>query len=165
MNKSIDIAIGKDIDKEYIKAVELYESCIACGWVSLDVYSNLAFLYWEFAAEQISFNEPNNISDDWSLIGGKKYGEILEQGLEQYPDNLELRFWKKYFSYRLFFDEFSQQECEQMIEEHKGDESLIPYFFLYLFDKDKYKFQRDRLFELCNATPNAKFNYIKSIIQ
>lgn len=165
MNKSIDIAIGKDIDKEYIKAVELYKNCIARGCVSLDVYSNLAFLYWEFAAEHFEFNLPNNIPDDWSLIGGKKYGEILEQGLEQYPDNLELKFWKKYFPYRLFFDEFSQQECEQMIEEHKGDESLIPYFFLYLFDKEKYKFQRDRLFELCNATPNAKFNYIKSIIQ
>lgn len=165
MDKLIDKAIRKDIDKEYIKAVELYESCIAYGCTSLEVYSNLAFLYWEFATEQISFNEPNNISDDWSLIGGKKYGEILEQGLEQYPDSLELNFWKKYFPYRLFFGEFSQQECEKMVEEHRGDESLIPYFYLYLFDKDKYRPKRDRLLELCRSIPNAKFNYIKSIIQ
>lgn len=165
MNNLRDLALNKEINKEYINAVELYEDCIDNGNATLDVYSNLAFIYWEFATEQISFNVPNNISDDWSLIGGKKYGQILDLGMKRYPDSLELKFLKKYFAYRLFFEEFSQIECEQLIEEYKEDESLIPYFYLYLFDNEKYNAERDKLLELCDEIPNAKFNYIKSIIQ
>jgi len=161
----MELAIIKDISKDYIEAVGLYEDSIKTGSASLDMYANLAFLYWEFAAEQISFNNPNNIPDEWSLIGGNRYGEIIEQGLEKYPSSLELKFWEKYLPYRLFGDEFTQQECEQLVLEHKEDKSLIPYFYLYLFCRKKYKAERDELFKLCENIPTAKFIYIKSLIQ
>ncbi|MEZ4887462.1 MAG: hypothetical protein R3E32_22205 [Chitinophagales bacterium] len=160
----MELAIIKDINKDYIEAVRLYEDIINSDYASLVIYTNLAFLYWEFAAEQISFNEPNDISDEWSLIGGEKYKEVIEQGLKKYPNSLELKFWRRYLHYRLFFEKFTQQECEQLILDHKEDESLVPYFYLYLFCKRKYKIQRDKLLQICNEVPTAKFNYIKSII-
>lgn len=161
----MDLAIIKDINKEYIEAVKLYEDSINEGCATLTTYTNLAFLYWEFAAEQVSFNQPNNISDEWSIIGGKRYAEIIEMGLVKFPDSLELKFWKKYFPYRLYYDEFTQQECEQMISAHRREHSLIPYFYLYLFDQEKYKSERNKLLEICQSNPTAKFNYIKSIIE
>ncbi len=164
LQNKMKTSIKKDIEKQYIEAVNLYEVDIKEDNVSPDIFINLAFIYWEFATEQIEFNIPNNIPEEWSLIGGKRFNVIIDIGLEKYTDNLELKFWKRYFAYRLHFIEFSRSECEQMIKEHPESESLIPYFYLYLFDKVKFKHQRDLLIELCNTMPTAKFNYIKSII-
>ncbi|MFK7907086.1 MAG: hypothetical protein AB8B69_18265 [Chitinophagales bacterium] len=160
----MESAIIKDISKDYIEAVGLYEESIKTGSASLEMYTNLAFLYWEFAAEQMSFNIPNNIPGEWSLIGGNRYGEIIEQGLKKYPNSLELKFWKKYLPYRLFGKEFTQQECEQLVLDYKKDNNLVPYFYLYLFCRKKYKAERDKLFKLCENIRTAKFIYIKSLI-
>ena len=75
------------------------------------------------------------------------------------------KFWERYFPHRFYFDEFTQEEIEKMIAEHEGDDSLIPYFYLYLFDKQKYKEERDKLLEICDKIPNAKNRYIKAIIE
>lgn len=162
MNK-IDLAINKELDKEYIEAVELYEKELQQNSIpSIDAYINLSFLYWEFASEQIAFNDPNNIPDKWSEIGGDRFQKILEQGLVQYPKSVELHFWKKYFPYRLFCEDFTQDECEQIVSVFGDEESLVPYFFLYLFDEDKYRHQKVELRKQCKKLLTAKNLYILS---
>jgi len=161
--KKLELAIKKELNREYLDAVELYEEEIQqnCN-ASIDAYINLGFLYWEFAAEQIAFNDPNDISDKWSNIGGERYPKIITQGLEQYPKSVELHFWKKYFSHRLFCDNFTQEECEAIVKEYGDDESLVPYFFLYIFDNDKYRDKRDELRKQCEELLTAKNRYILS---
>lgn len=161
--KEIELAISKELNREYIEAVELYEEELQQNCTpSIDTYINLGFLYWEFAAEQIEFNDPNNIPDKWSMIGIERYPKIITQGLEQYPKSIELHFWKKYFSYRLFCEDFTQEECEEIIKEYGDEESLVPYFFLYLFDEDKYRDKRDELRKQCKELLTAKNRYILS---
>jgi len=53
-------------------------------------------------------------------VGGENYQRIIEEGLIMYPKSLELFFWKKYFSYRLSFDGFSQDDCEKKNINLKG---------------------------------------------
>ena len=157
------LAISKELNKEYIEAVELYEKELQQNCTPLiDIYINLGFLYWEFAAEGIEFNDPNGVPDKWSLIGGERYQKIITQGLEQYPDSVELHFWKKYFHHRLFFDDFTEEECEDIVREYGDKESLVPYFYLYLFDKDKYQDKRDELRKRCEELLTAKNRYILS---
>lgn len=154
-------ALKKELNKEYIKAVKLYEKILEHNSnAPVDTYINLAFLYWEFADQQVEFNDPNNIPDKWSKIGGERYSEIINQALNEYPGSVELHFWKKYFPHRLFFDDFTQEECEQIIKEYGDNESLVPYFFLYLFDEEKYKKKRDDLRKECKKLPTAKNLYI-----
>ena len=161
----MNLALEKELNKDYIEAVKLYESKLEdCSCVPEEDYINLAFLYWQFAADY-GFSSYYNIPKELRNKGGEKYLEILNSALTKYPNSLELKFWEKYFPHRHYYDEFPQKDCEQMIAENKGDESLVPYFYLYLFDEVKYKSERDKLLELCNATPTAKFNYIKSIIE
>lgn len=158
-------AIKKDINQEYIEAVNLYEKEISSNKsIPLDKHINLAFLYWQFASD-FGFVAHHNISDYWRELGGKKYPLILNQQLEKHPDSLELRFWKKYFPHRHFYDEFTREECEKLVDEYSSDKSLVPYFFLYLFDEEKYKDKRDILLEQCSKLPTAKNLYIKSIIE
>ncbi len=157
------LALQKEIEKDYVKAVELYEKDIE-GKASVESYSNLAFLYWCFAFELFEFNIPNNISEVWSKLGGERYSEILRLGLDKYPNSRELIFWKRYFAHIIFGENFTEEDCRQIIQTYKDDESIVPYFFLYLFDKKKYVNEKNALLIQCNKTPVAKFLYIKSVL-
>lgn len=77
---------------------------------------------------------------------------------------MELNFWKRYFQHIIFGEEFSENDCKQLIEKYDDSESIVPFFFLYLFDSEKYKKVRNDLLDKCNKYPTAKNNYIKSVI-
>lgn len=160
----METALIKDMGRNYIEAVKSYEDEIADNSTP-DSYINLAFLYWSFAFELFEFNNPNNITEDYSVIGGNRYKIILDLGLSNYPSNLELHFWEKYFQHIIFSDEFSEKDCQKLLKEYGDSGSIVPYFFLYLFDKEKYKQKRNELLDICNEYPTAKNIYIKSIIE
>ena len=45
-----------------------------------------------------------------------------------------------------------------------GEQNYVPYFFLYLFDNEEFKNQRDELIKEANILPTAKNLYIKSVL-
>lgn len=159
-------AIIKDINKEYLEAVNNYEDEINNQTIiaSIESYSNLAFIYWSFAFELFEFNIPNNITDEISSIGGERYSKIIELGLTAYPKSVELNFWKKYFAHIGFNEEFSEKDCKKLMKSRDFIGSNIPYFFLYLYDKNKYRKEKKILIEECNKKPTAKNIYIKSVL-
>ncbi|KQB99594.1 hypothetical protein [Pedobacter sp. Hv1] len=162
MNK----AITKDIEKQYLEAVKYYKEEIDTNtFPPLDYFINLAFLYWSFATEQIEFNDPNHIPDEWSVIGEKNFMPTIDKGLEYYHNNIELIFWRRYFSYRLYMSDFSEDDCKIILKTNDGHDSLVPYFFLYLFDKTSYEKQIIDLRKICDDLPTAKNIYINSFIQ
>lgn len=162
MNK----AIIKDIEKQYIDAVKCYEEEInGSSFASVDCFINLAFLYWSFVTEQIEFNDPNNIPEEWSIVGEKKFLPTIDKGLINYPDHLELIFWRRYLSHRLYFiSDFSEDDCKEMLAAHRDQDTLVPYFFLYLFDKEAYAEKITELRKVCNDLPTAKNLYISTFI-
>jgi hypothetical protein len=161
----MNIALKKDIDKQYLEAVSYYENDISSDEpASVDSYVNLAFLYWEFAAEHFEFNIPNNIPSKWSIIGGERFEKIIKMGLEKYPDSLELHFWQKYLPHRLFNNVFTESECENLLDKYGRNTNVVPYFFLYLFDEKKYEEQKKALLVICNTISTAKNIYIRSLL-
>jgi hypothetical protein len=156
-------AINKEIAKDYLGAIEIYEEIIKESKPPLDAFINLSFIYWELASE-FSFRDFHKIPNEWGEIGDKKYSEILKKASLIYPNSMELYFWSKYFPHRLFFDTFTENDCLNIIEKFRDDKNIVPFFFLYLFDKEKYKHQRDELVLLCQKQKTAKNIYILSII-
>jgi len=158
-------AVKKEINKEYIEAAECYEDAIKnhSSSVSPDTFINLAVLYWELTFDMFGFVIPNGI-EDYSMIAGNRYQKILELGLEKYPNNVELHFWKKYFSNILGDENFSVRDCLDLIEQY-GEQNYVPYFFLYLFDKEKYKKQRDELMKEVEKVATAKNFYIGAVLR
>ena len=50
-------ALIKDMNKDYLEAINHYENEIGINELpSVDSFTNLAFLYWAFASQQIEFN-------------------------------------------------------------------------------------------------------------
>ncbi|MEN9335050.1 MAG: hypothetical protein RLZZ500_37, partial [Bacteroidota bacterium] len=101
-------AVELEIKKKYIEAVACYEKNISKELAIPDDYINLSFLYWSFAFELFEFNKPNSINDEMSLIGGNKYMKVLDLGLNKFPNNLEIHFWKKYFQHISFGVKFTE---------------------------------------------------------
>lgn len=161
----METALIKEINKDYIEAVKEYEKDIKIKEnPSPESYINLSFLYWSFAFDNFGFNLPNKIPDEYSMIGGNRYQIILESGLIKYPNNIELIFWKKYFEHIIYGEMFTENDCLALFENYKENDSLVPYFFLFEFNNEKYLNKRNLLLENCKSYPTAKNIYIKSII-
>jgi hypothetical protein len=159
----IELAVTKDIQRSFFEAIELYEEIISAQFAPIDAYINLAFIYWRFGAD-FGFQAANNISNEWRDIGAKKYSKVISDALKLYPQSRELHFWEKYFPHRDYFSDFSSEECLAIIEKYNIDESLVPYFFLYLDNPKKYSVQRNRLLLQCEKTPTQKNVYIMALL-
>lgn len=159
-------AIYKDINHDYLEAVKSYENEINSETGgALDDYTNLSFLYWSFAFQQFEFNIPNNIPGEWSIIGAERYQVVLQLGFERYHDSIELHFWKRYYQHIIYGEDFSSDDCKRLLETHNQGDSKVPYFFLYLFDEDRYINEINALLVECENIPTAKNLYIKSMIE
>jgi len=159
---NIKTAIQEDIDVNYFAAIDIYEQLIDLNVATLSVFSNLSFIYWRFAAH-VGFRSSHNISDEWIERGDINYKIVINKGLEKYPESVELRFLSKYFLHRLGIIDFSRQECEEIIRSYRL-KSLLPYFYLYLFDDAEFKQQRDLLLKECQELPTTKNRYIRAIL-
>ena len=68
---------------------------------------------------------------------------------------MELNFWNRYFQRISFGEEFSEEECKNMFKKYGDKDSLVPYFFLYLFEKEKYLEKRNELINICVKYPTV----------
>lgn len=154
--KSARYALEMELNKAYIGATKAYEIELENNANSpIDIYINLTFLYWSFAADY-GFTSYYDIPNEWGNLGAERYPEVLEMALEKYPEHVELHFLKRYLRHRFTYDDFTQEECEEIVERYGDEESLVPYFFLYLFDKEK----RDELRKECEKLLTLKNIYI-----
>ncbi|MBS1919590.1 MAG: hypothetical protein JST17_05010 [Bacteroidetes bacterium] len=156
-------ALSFDTSKDYVNAVIFYEQSISANEIIRDAFINLSFIYWHSAAE-FAWADYHNIPHSMREKGAKKYQEIIKLALKYFPDDVELHFWEKYFPHRLFFDPLTQEEVLHIVWRY-SKKSLVPYFFLYLFDKVHYKRERDKLLLKCNEEKTAKNIYIATLIR
>lgn len=156
-------ALRLDQNKEYEMAIALYERSVQSNEFELNAYINLSFLYWQTASE-FAFKDTYHISNKIFNISFDRYEEVLNMGIILFPNNAELHFWKVYFPHIILGEELYQDEVLEIVNTYDNT-SLVPYFFLYLFNKEKYIKERKMLLKECSKLPIAKNLYIKSIIE
>lgn len=120
------LALDKDIERDYIKAIELYEEEIREGIASLDSYINLAVLYWLFAIDDFSHGLPQDVVDKWNIIGYYRFPIIIGMGKKKFPMNAEILFWEKYLICVFNGESFPEETCTS----YDDGESLVPCFFI-----------------------------------
>lgn len=157
------LGLESELSHDYITAVQFYENALKAGErTPIDLYINLAFLYWTFAT-QLPFSPL--VPDNLSVLGVTRHSIILQEALTSFPESAELHFWERYFPHRGLFQEFTQGDCENILEKYEKSESVVPYFFLWLFDKECYKDKRAQLLTQSEELPTAKNRYIKSVLE
>lgn len=158
-------AIKKEIERKYIEAINYYELDVKNNEKpSVESFINLSFIYWCCAFEYFEFILPNKIPNELSLIGGDRFMDIIAMGIEKYPNNIELQFWKKYFLHIGYGEEFSYEECIELLGNSADESGEVLYFFLYIFDKERYKEKKDMLLKKIKRKLILKNLYIISLL-
>jgi hypothetical protein len=156
-------AINFDLAKKYREAIHEYEVALQKETLDVNLYINLAFLYW-LSASSFAWADKYEIPMKVRERAIDRYKEVLKEAKLKFPECAELYFWEKYFWHRLVFDSFTEEDTLKIISEHAYC-TEVPYFFLYLFDKKKYGNERNKLLKKCMELPTAKNLYIESIIE
>lgn len=156
-------AISLDLSRRYREAIAEYELALNDATSDVNLYINLSFLYWLSISAFVwadAYGIPLQVRDK----AFDRYNEILENAISKFSDCAELFFWRKYFEHRLLFDPFTEEDVLRILSTYHSCQD-VPYFFLYLFDKEKYVNKRNALLENCKDLPTAKNRYIISIIE
>ncbi|MBI4640130.1 MAG: hypothetical protein HY731_05520 [Candidatus Tectomicrobia bacterium] len=158
----VDEAIQKDVEGKVVEAANLYEEILKAGDAPLEVYLNLAVLYWEMT--DYGVNAGLGLSLEFIQRAGKRYREVLRKAQEQFSMNPEILFWLLYCDFITLGEAPFVKQCEQLVKEPHC--SLVPYFYLYMaYNGRKYHQEAMKLLDHCQRRPTTKNCYISSVIQ
>ncbi len=149
-----------DMKENYHKALYFYEKSIENSEFVVDGYLNTYFLY-EYIIFDYGFGYYYDISSsNCNSIFEYDLDYIMNEALRVFPDNNEIKFWNRYWDL-LFIDKpFSREECEELV----SDDNLVPYFFLYKYDEEKYKIKVQQLFSEIKTELTIKNRYVIGIL-
>jgi hypothetical protein len=153
-------AVREDVNRNYVRASELYEMSLERADIA-DAYINLAVLYFQFT--DFGINAASGLRTEFIQKAFNSYDKVIERGIAKFPDNGEMRFWKKYFRFSSLGDELEEEEVLSILR--SSNSSLVPYFFLYLLAPEKYKVERDALCNQCHQLLTSKNMWILSLIE
>jgi hypothetical protein len=158
-------ALAHDVAGEYEQAATVYERVIMHPQAPVEAFANLSFIYWE-AVWQLSFTNGSTTPLALQQLPVDSCSRVLTAGLQRYPHDLELSFWARYYPYRGIYDKFSEADCRQLLADCVDhNQTLMPHFFLSLFDKASYRAEVTQILITSQQFPTAKNRYVASIIE
>lgn len=159
-------ALAHDVAGQYEQAAAAYEQAIGQPQAPVEAFANLSFIYWEASAQQsMTFANGTAVPLAWGSRSFDSCFRVLAAGLQRYPQDLELSFWSRYFPYRGVFNDFSAADCQQLLATCTNhNHTLMPWFFLSLFDENQYRAEVTAILAACARQPTAKNRWVASIL-
>ena len=160
------VALAHDVAGEYEQAVAAYERAIMQPQAPVAAFANLSFIYWESVTQQsMVFTNYTAIPLVLSSMPWQACFRTLDAGFQQYPEDLELSFWARYYLHRGVFEDFNDADCRQLLVDCVDhNQTLIPYFFLGLFDEELYSAEIKQILTTCKEYPTAKNLWVACIL-
>ena len=157
-------ALAYDAAGEYEQAVVVYERAILQPQAPVEAFANLSFIYWE-SGTQLPMANGEAMPLALSKMPWQRCSQVVKAGLQHYPKDLELSFWAKYYPYRGIFEDFSADDCRQLLVDCVNhNQTLMPYFFLSLFDEELYRAEIAHILTDCQNRPTAKNRWVASVL-
>jgi hypothetical protein len=162
MTNQINEATQLDIDQKIQAAADKYEKILKSAGAPLEVFLNLAFIYWE--STDYGFNTAHGLPSDFIQRAGRRYIEVLNEARKRFTDNPEVEFWQKYFDYVTLGEESFIDHCRTLID--KGGVPDAVYIHLFSECPDPaYIPYLQRLLVESEKLPTTKNRYIASVIR
>lgn len=163
-NNYFDKGLYCDTVGDYELAINYYEQALSEDQdKSEDLFTNLSVIYWLLITDN-NFPELQDIDSQLRHNGLTRYKQLVDFGVASFPKSKELLFWKSYFPYRMYFASFTFEECQILMEDTSLRASLVPTFYLNMFDEKSYAEERNALIVECLKSPTAKNKYIMSFL-
>lgn len=155
------MALSFDAQKKPIEAAWAYEITINEPDCELEIFLNLAMLYFEF--RDFGYAAHHHLSDDFVSGAWQRAFEILELAEERFGDQTEVIFWQAYFSYIYEENEQIDNICRKLVSRK---DSLVPYLYLFTSsDKEEYSDKIQQLLETVKGGETERKRYIRSVIE
>lgn len=156
-----ELALAFDAQSRPVEAAWAYEIATSAPDSDLDLFLNLAVLYFECA--DFGYASHHHLSESFVQAAWKRAFEILKQAEARFTGHSEIEFWRLYFPAIYLDEEFSDQVCKNLAQRN---DSLIPYMYLFISSgKTAYVDEAQRLLELVADGATERKRYIKSIIE
>ncbi len=164
MGATRDKAAAFDAQDLPAEAAEAYEQAIAEGDADLDTYIDLAVLYNECNDE--GYYAYHHLPDEFIE---KTYGramELLDEAEAKFGKHAEIDFWRQFFPW----DSLGEPSFIPLAEEIAATgESLVPYFYLYVFsesgERRQYRKKAEALYDLVKDKSTVKKRRIISTLE
>lgn len=158
---SLSSALAFDKLDQPVAAAHAYESAIANENIDIQIYLNLAVLY--FVCCDGGYATHHKLSQQFLDQAWTRSFTVLDEAEHRFGQEPEAEFWKKYFQFILLGGNPFIQECEQLIQDKV---ILIPFFYLFMSPGgNRYEVQAEQLLQRVRVGTTAKERYIKSIIE
>jgi hypothetical protein len=155
-----DLALELDAQQSPVQAAWAYEIAIKKSDADLELFLNLAVLYFECL--DFGYAAHHKLSDRFVQGAGLRILEVIKEAEDRFGPHSELDFWRLYFNYIYGGCEPFDNECEELVV--RGD-SLVPYVYLFTSSgKKHYQQKAEELLELVKDGLTERKRYIKSLL-
>lgn len=155
-------AIAADRAGRLEAAAAAYEAILAGDERSLVARLNLALLYWQ--ATDFGLSTAHTLDPTFVAHAGERYPMLLVEAHQSFPESTEVQFWRKYIPWADLGEEFSLDECRELLQ--RDPTKLVPA--MYLFGKAQDGTYQDEALELlrqCQREPTTGNRYIGSVVE
>lgn len=156
-----ELALSFDVQVNPLEAAWAYEIAIKEKDADLELFLNLAVLYFECV--DFGYAAYHHLSENFAAAAGDRAFDILSEAEERFGKHSEIDFWRLYFSLIYLGDKPSNDAWKELAS--KGD-SLVPYLYLFASSgKVKYQEEAYKLLESVKDGATERKRYIKSILE
>lgn len=156
-----ELALGFDAQESPVEAAWAYEIAIGNPDANLDLFLNLAVLYFECL--DFGYASHHRLSERFTSGAWDRAFIILNKAGERFGRQTEIEFWRLYFAHIYSGEELTTNACEELA---RGKDSLIPYMYLFTSSEDKRFLEEAReLYESVKDGATQRRRYIKSVLE
>lgn len=157
-----ELALSMDAQEYPLEAAWAYEIAVQAPQAELDLFLNLAVLY--FVCEDTGYNSYHRLNIDYVSAAYDRIPDILAAAENRFGKQTEIDFW------RLYIPEWGPPYQVPQVEQyeklaHQGG-SLMPYFRLYIDSNGtRYREKAKALLTQVQDGSTERKRYIKSVLE
>jgi hypothetical protein len=158
----LQAAIAADRAGRIETAAAAYEAVLARGERPLPTILNLAILYWQ--STDYGMSAANKLAPTFVALAGKRFPELLAEAQRSFPLSVEAEFWSKYIRWADSGEDFSAEECTQLLR--RDPMTLVPA--MHLFASTQGQEGHDEALELLRQSREegtTRGRYIASVVE
>jgi hypothetical protein len=153
----VEDALRFDEEDRPVDAIAAYQRAIADPNADLELYLNLAALY--FTCADFGYSSHHHIPSDITDTCLAQAETVLSEASSRFGEHPEISFWRRYIPFICLAGEPFYEDALRLA--HDG-RSLVPY--LHLCGRGPYQEQAKQLLEQVNPGRSARQRYIRSVL-
>ena len=155
-----ELALRLDALQRPLEAAWAYEIALTSPDADLDLFLNLAVLYFE--CQDFGFASNHKLSQEFTSGCWIRLFESLAIAEERFGKTTEIDFWRLYALSIYSDDEGIESQCIELLDRN---DSLLPAMYLFFLGHYRFIDQMHNLLKVVERGSTQRERYIKSVVE